>query len=334
MTEPARSWRACSNYYPNQGSRAPEPRQLLPGSIYGPFPAGSPSLAARRALFLVLVMATIASMLWPMSEALSARSLGVLYVVILFLFATTLPWIAIGFWNSLIGFALLRSARSYAEAVTPAAGEIEGNEPVSASAAILMCIRNELPHRVIRNLDLMMADLVSEGHGDRFHVYVLSDTSLLDIAELEQVQLGALAKRWRGRLPLTYRRRALNTGFKAGNIRDFCDRWGGRHELAVILDGDSLMPASAILRLVRITQADPKLGILQSRVVARPSTSAFARLFQFGMRMSMRAYTIGAAWWQGDCVPIGVTTRLSVLRRSSRIVVCLRCRKDRSVVPS
>jgi membrane glycosyltransferase len=248
-------------------------------------------------------MATIAGMLWLMSVVLSARSLGVLYVVVLFLFATTLPWIAIGFWNSLIGFVLLRFTRSYAEAVTPAAGKIEGNELVSASTAILMCIRNEVPDRVIRNLDLMMADLVTEGHGDRFHVYVLSDTNLLDIAELEQAQLAALTERWRGRLPLTYRRRALNTGFKAGNIRDFCELWGGRYGLAVILDGDSLMPASAILRLVRIMQADPKLGILQSLVVARPSTSAFARLFQFGMRMSMRAYTIGTAWWQGDCGP-------------------------------
>ncbi len=35
-----------------------------------------------------------------------------------------------------------------------------------------------------------------------------------------------LANAWRGRMPLTYRRREVNTGFKAGNIRDFCDRWG------------------------------------------------------------------------------------------------------------
>ena len=34
-----------------------------------------------------------------------------------------------------------------------------------------------------------------------------------------------------------------------------------------------------------------------------PSTSAFARLFQFGMRLGMRSYTIGSAWWQGDCGP-------------------------------
>src|SRR6266852_4381651 len=50
-------------------------------------------------------------------------------------------------------------------------------------------------------------------------------------------------------------------------------------------------------------QIAPRLGILQSLVVGLPSTSAFARLFQFGMRLSMRSYTIGSAWWQGDCGP-------------------------------
>ncbi len=50
-------------------------------------------------------------------------------------------------------------------------------------------------------------------------------------------------------------------------------------------------------------QSDPKIGILQGLVIGLPSTSAFARLFQFGMRLGMRSYTIGSAWWQGDCGP-------------------------------
>ena len=108
---------------------------------------------------------------------------------------------------------------------------------------------------------------------------------------------------WRGRIALTYRRREHNTGFKAGNIRDFCDRWGKHHDFALVLDADSLMTADAVLRLVRIMQANPQLGILQSLVTGMPSTSAFARIFQFGMRLGMRSYTIGSAWWQGDCGP-------------------------------
>ena len=95
----------------------------------------------------------------------------------------------------------------------------------------------------------------------------------------------------------------MNTGYKAGNIRDFCDRWGSRHELAVTLDADSFMTADAILRLVRIMQGDFRLGILQGLIVGLPSTSLFARILQFGMRLGMRSYTIGSAWWQADCGP-------------------------------
>jgi membrane glycosyltransferase len=63
------------------------------------------------------------------------------------------------------------------------------------------------------------------------------------------------------------------------------------------------MTGEAIRRLVRIMQAHPKIGILQSLVVGMPSSSAFARIFQFGMRHGMRAYTMGQAWWVGDCGP-------------------------------
>ncbi len=69
----------------------------------------------------------------------------------------------------------------------------------------------------------------------------------------------------------------------------------------VTLDADSYMTASAVLRMVGIVQANPKLGILQGLVVGMPSTSAFARIFQFGMRLGMRSWTIGSAWWQADC---------------------------------
>ena len=69
------------------------------------------------------------------------------------------------------------------------------------------------------------------------------------------------------------------------------------------LDADSFMPAGAVLRMVRMMQLEPKLGILQGLVVGLPSTSAFARVFQFGMRLGMRSYTMGSAWWQGDCGP-------------------------------
>jgi membrane glycosyltransferase len=164
-------------------------------------------------------------------------------------------------------------------------------------------VRNESPDRVIRNLNIMMDDIEAIGCADRFHVYVLSDTGWSDVAGSEEKAFGALSQKWAGRLPVTYRRREVNTGFKPGNIRDFLERWGDDHDLMLTLDADSFMTASAILRMVDIVQSDPGLGILQGLVVGMPSTSAFARLFQFGMRLGMRSWTIGSAWWQADCGP-------------------------------
>ena len=79
------------------------------------------------------------------------------------------------------------------------------------------------------------------------------------------------------------------------------------------------MPAVAVLRLVRVMQAEPTLGIVQALVVGLPATSAFARIFQFGMRFGMRSYTIGSAWWQGDCGPYwghNAALRLEAVHRS------------------
>ncbi len=141
------------------------------------------------------------------------------------------------------------------------------------------------------------------GEGAAFSYFLLSDTDVAEVAAAEEAAVAA----WRGEdadaARIVYRRRQDNTGFKAGNVRDFCESHGRAFDLMLPLDADSLMTGGAIVKLVRIMQAYPKLGILQSLVVGMPSPSPFARIFQFGMRMGMRSYTIAQAWWVGDCGP-------------------------------
>ncbi len=261
------------------------------------------SIFGRRLLFAALVLLTIAGLLALAAKALSAGGLGAVDVLLLVLFGCTLPWSVIGFWNATIGFLVMRFAADPIAVVNPAARGVRGDEPITASTAITIFVRNEPPERVVRNLDAMMVEIEAAGVGNRFHLYVLSDTSLRDVAAQEEKHFSSLEQKWRGRIAVTYRRRTENTAFKAGNFWDFCQRWGDRHEFAVTLDTDSFMTAAAILRMVRIMQNEQRLGILQGLVVGLPSTSAFARVFQFGMRLGMRSWTIGSAWWQGDCGP-------------------------------
>ena len=266
--------------------------------------AARPAVPAwRPVLFFLGVGLTIAGLIWLAVIALSPGGFGLLDAVLVAMFAVTLPWYVIGFWNATIGLLIMRFARDPVAAVTPVAGRVRGDEPITASTAILLCIRNEAPERAARLLEPMLEGLAARGVGGRFHVYVLSDTSEAEIAAAERARFAALAAAWDGKVMLTYRLRTSNVGFKAGNIADFCQRWGNEHDFAVMLDADSVMTVDLLVKLVRMMQIDPRLGILQSLVIGMPSASAFARIFQFGMRLGMRSYTIGSAWWQGDCGP-------------------------------
>jgi membrane glycosyltransferase len=260
-----------------------------------------PGVMIRRTAFAALFIVTMAASLWGASLALAPGGFDILDLVALILFAATLPWMVAGFWNAVIGFVVMRLSSDPALAVMPPSARVGRDELIVAETAILLCVRNELPARIIRNLEPMLADLAASPFAKRFHLYVLSDTNDANLDE--EVHFSELAQRWQDRIAITYRHRAVNTGYKAGNIRDFCERWGDRHEFAITLDADSFMTADAVLRLVRIMHADRRLGILQGLIVGLPSTSLFARIFQFGMRLGMRSYTIGSAWWQSDCGP-------------------------------
>jgi membrane glycosyltransferase len=259
--------------------------------------------SCRRWLFATLVVLTGLVALGLMAWTLQAGGFDALDLIILLCFAMTLPWTLIGFWNAVIGLLIMRLTRDPARAVCPPLVAADDRTPITVSTALLSCIRNEDATGVARNLDRMIDELVDAGVADCFKVYVLSDSTWPEVIALEEARIGQLADRWRGLIEVEYRRRTQNPGFKAGNIRDFCQRWGASHDFMLVLDADSLMAAETILRMLRTLQAQPQLGILQTLMVGLPSDSAFARPFQFGMRLGMRSYSIGSAWWQADAGP-------------------------------
>ncbi len=166
--------------------------------------------------------------------------------------------------------------------------------------AIAMTVREEDMRRVLPPLRRLLRDLDLSGAGDAFAVFILSDTRAGPAADAEQQAVATFRAEDREPARIHYRRRATNTGFKAGNIMDFLDHHAEGFELMLTLDADSEMSAAAVLRLVRAMQADPTLAIAQHLTVGLPASSAFPRLFQFGMRAGMRTWAVGQAWWQGD----------------------------------
>lgn len=261
------------------------------------------SLRWRRALFAGLVLTTMAAALAAMIRILGGNGFGFLDAVLVACFAAMLPWNVLGFWNAVVGLVILYASRDPVAAVLPQAGTPLGTGPVTSRAAMVMPVYNEDPERVLRHLEATVASLDASGAAEAFEVFLLSDTQVPELAAEEARRFQA----WKARAlrpdRLHYRRRAENTGQKTGNLWDFLERHGERFDHMVVLDADSVMSGEAILRLVRMIEAHPEIGILQQLIVGLPNLSPFPRIFQFGMRHGMRAYTVGSAWWHGDCGP-------------------------------
>ncbi|MGF1649432.1 MAG: glucans biosynthesis glucosyltransferase MdoH [Hyphomicrobiaceae bacterium] len=283
-------------------------------------------LGVRRLIVATLNIATYAALLAAVAYVLSHGGFSVLDGAILAALAIGAPWTVLGFWNAIIGFILLHGTRDPIAAVAPFARAARNEAAPRGKTAILMTLRNEDPRRALHRLSIVERSLAETGHGAAFSFFVLSDTDNREIALIEE----QIVASWKASVdPATaeriiYRRRGSNEGYKAGNVRDFCERWGADYEYMLPLDADSLMAGEAILRCVRIMDANRRIGILQTLVVGLPSQSAFARVFQFGMRAGMRAYTMGQAWWTGDCGPFwghNAVVRIRPFRRHCKLPV-------------
>jgi membrane glycosyltransferase len=269
-------------------------------------PTGTQSLtvlALRRFAFGVVTLLTVAGLGWWLTGIIAADGFGILDIFLLATFLMYAPWVVIGFWNSTVGFAVLHLLRNPNRSVIPMVERARSDDPVFVGVAILMTVRNEEAERAFLRLRTVKESLEATGFGERFDYFVLSDSNRPDVIHDEEVEVRGWNRRFGDDGHLVYRRRDKNTGFKAGNVRDFLDRWGSQYDVMIPLDADSVMSGESIVRLVRVMQANPRLGILQSLVVGMPSPSLFARIFQFGMRHAMRTFTAGTCWWHGDCGP-------------------------------
>ena len=260
------------------------------------------TLFTRRVIFAVLNIATLTALTWGIARVFGAGGWSASDIVIVICFFIGAPWTVAGLWNALLGIWLLHFRRDALSSVAPHMAAAEGTEPLTTRTALAMTVRNEDPLRSYSRAAEMRRSLDATGHGANFDLHILSDTSDPEVAAEEERLFNTMRAELGGERA-HYRRRTRNIGFKAGNVRDFMQNAGRNYDLYLPLDSDSLMAGETIVRMVRIMEAYPRIGILQSLAVGTPAQSAFARIFQFGMRHGMRSFTMGASWWQGDCGP-------------------------------
>lgn len=250
---------------------------------------GCRSHAWRR--WLVLGSALLLS-LWGINEMRAVLAVGELTFVeylVLVLFSLTFSWITVAFSSSIVGFLYVLSRRTSVSEPCKA--------PLNGRTAVLMPTYNEAPERIFASIESMAAAIGEAGEGGAFDWFIISDTTDPDIALTEEVAFHTLRQRVGKTVNVYYRRRRQNIARKAGNVADFCRRWGVHYDHLLVLDADSLMEADTMLELARRMEADPDVGLIQTIPKLINGTTLMARLQQFATQVYGPVVGTGLAWW-------------------------------------
>ncbi len=245
-------------------------------------------------LLIVLLSASLATGLLLLTQPLDSLSPG--RVAQVAMFGLLFAWVAAGFVTAMMGYRVLRQGDLRGLSHASVAGRPIAHD---ARTAVIMPICNEHVPTVFAGLAATAESLVAAGGARLCEIYVLSDTSDPATRSAERQAWAQLAERFADTgLRVHYRWRLRRTHRKAGNVADFCRRWGRKHRYMVVLDADSVMSGESILGLVRLMEAQPSAGIIQSAPVACGLDTVHARAQQFAGRVTGRLFGAGMQFWQ------------------------------------
>ena len=216
------------------------------------------------------------------------------------LFALLSAWVVTGFMTAMMGFYVTL----FGDAYTLSAKQVQHHTlDQSTRTAIIMPICNEDVRTVFAGLRATCESVALSGHVQAFDVFVLSDSNNPAIIQAERAAWEAL----RGQLAsqpdqpqieVYYRLRKRRSDRKAGNVADFCRRWGKDYRYMVVLDADSVMSGDCLVSMVKLMEANPSAGIIQTATQAIGHVTLHARAQQFGSRVTGRLFTLGMQFWQ------------------------------------
>ncbi len=267
-----------------------------------------PWLNARRALLATLVIGSSIVGCLAMVHVVDNLALG-WQIAMLTLFGLTFSWIALAFWGAVCGFVIcaLRLDPLSLKRVTT---ERPTASRLVSRTALVMPIYAEPPIPTMAGLEATCRSLLQQPSaqgedtarviGQHFEVFILSDTQDPAQADEEAAHVAALQQRLAGQLAVHYRRRPNNHGRKAGNIADFCRRWGRRYDYMIVLDADSLMSGDTLLHMVHQMQRYPTVGLIQTVPIPVGQRTLFGRFTQLASALYSPMLAAGQSFWQGD----------------------------------
>lgn len=256
----------------------------------------------RRAAFVALTLISTAVAVGLFANLQPDYNSALLEYGQIALFAVLSAWVVTGFMTALMGFYV--TLRGDPHALSARSVQHHALDS-TARTAIIMPICNEDVCAVFAGLRATCESVAATGHAAAFDVFVLSDSSDPDLQRLERaawedlrLQLAMQAPSGQPPVELYYRLRQRRTHRKEGNVADFCRRWGRDYRYMIVLDADSVMSGDCLVNLVKLMQAHPDAGIIQTATQSIGHATLHARAQQFASRMTGRLFTLGMQFWQ------------------------------------
>ena len=258
-------------------------------------------LMLRRVLLAVLVALGAIVGTDAMADVLPKQGSIWTEQALLLLFGILFAWISAGFWTGLMGAWVMLRGRDR-QSITHALKRALPIPP-DARTAVIMPICNEHVATVFAGLRATFESLQRTAAHERFDFFVLSDTNDPDIRAAEQAAWGALVQALEGEpgsatVRVHYRWRQHRSKRKAGNVADFCRRFGRNYRYMIVLDADSVMTGDCLASLVQLMELHPDAGIIQTAPRACGHSTLHSRIQQFGSRVYGPLFTTGMHYWQ------------------------------------
>ena len=250
---------------------------------------------ARRRVLLALIALATGVAATVLAHAQPTYDHPLLQGLQIALFALLFAWVAAGCFTALMGFMVLLRGDRHALSAADA-----GDAPIPADArtALIMPICHEDVATVFAGLRATAESLARSRALQAFDIFVLSDSKDPDVIAQEHAAYADLRAAIGDQGRIFYRVRRVRTKRKAGNVADFCRRWGRNYRYMVVMDADSVMSGDCLQTLVRLMEKHPTAGILQTAPQAVGHATLHARAQQFAARVTGSLFTVGMQFWQ------------------------------------
>jgi membrane glycosyltransferase len=240
-------------------------------------------LHKRRSTFFSLVVLTTVVGVWLLADFLrwTSNKLFGMEWAMLVVFTPLFYQLATGFWLAIIGLQVSRKKEGDPMNLENSLKPEDSDRPIDGTTAIIMPVYNEDVTRVFEGLRVIYQSLEKTGQLKNFDFFVLSDSDSPNKWVEEEIAWLELCRQLNAFGKIFYRKRRKPINRKSGNVSDFCRRWGKKYRYMLVLDADSIMSGELIVKMTRIMEKHPALGILQTAPRTFGAESLFGRIMQF-----------------------------------------------------